>query len=261
MPPSPSAERGLLEVAVSHPRDVRGCVEGGADRISLGSPSVSATGGTYVATPEPALVSAVVRASDLPVRVVLRLEGGELPTTDARALGRLVGLGEEYADVGAEGFVLGFLDGDLEVDVVACRALLDSLPALPWTFSRAIDDTLDPLRSWGRVVDLPRISAVRSGGSPRGLAQGGDELIALARRSGEVARLLMASGGLSAEQVPWLALAGVRQVHVGAQVRPGGTYRSYVDAAYVRSWRRLLDDAVGRAESGSVSWHQGGAGA
>jgi copper homeostasis protein len=54
---------------------------------------------------------------------------------------------------------------------------------------------------------------------------------------------VMAGGGLTAEQVPWLLQAGVRQVHLGNQVRPGGSAKAYVDAGYVRSWRSLVDDA------------------
>lgn len=229
----------LLEVAVTDRRDVPGCLAGGADRLSLATPD--ATG----MSPEPATVSAVVRASDVPVRVVLRLGEPHVATEDD--LRRLSELGGEYLALGAEGVVLGFLDADLEVDLAACRTLLAALPGVPWTFSRAIDDTLDPVRSWGRVVDLPGLTAVRSGGSPRGLAQGYDDLLALVRRSPDVARLVLASGALEAEHVPWLVRAGVRQLHVSTQVRPGATFRSYVDADYVRSWRRLADEAAAAA--------------
>ena len=235
--------RLLLEVAVRHQRDVPGCLEGGADRLAL---VVEGPGGGI--SPEPAAASTVIRASTVPVRVVLRTGAGW--ATDADDLDRLAELGREYVELGAEGLVLGFLDRDLEVDVAACTRLLEALPAVPWTFHRAIDLTLDRVRSWGRLLDLPRLDAVRSAGSPQGLAHGGDDLIALARRSPEVARLVLASGGLAAEQVPWLVQAGVRQVHVGTQVRPGATYRSYVDAGYVRSWRRLLDDAGARLDGG-----------
>jgi copper homeostasis protein len=34
----------------------------------------------------------------------------------------------------------------------------------------------------------------------------------------------------------------VRQLHLGGQVRPGGSAKAYVDAAYVRSWRSMVDD-------------------
>lgn len=243
-PAGPLPVRGLLEVAVTHPRDVPGCVEGGADRLAVVAP-----GASYATAPEPALVSAVARSSGLPVRALLRLppaDGAAPYAADPASLDQLADLAREYVALGAEGVVLGFLDADLEVDVWACRRLLAAVPGTPWTFHRAIDDTLDPVRSWGRVVDLPGVTSVRSGGSPQGLAHGYEDLLALARRSLEVARLLMPAGGLSAEHVPWFAREGVRQLHLGTQVRPGASYRSYVDAGYVRSWRRLLDDAVDR---------------
>ena len=57
----------------------------------------------------------------------------------------------------------------------------------------------------------------------------------------------MAGGGLAADHVPWLARAGVSKFHVGSKVRPGGSWKAYVDAALVRSWRTLVDDAVAAA--------------
>ena len=69
---------------------------------------------------------------------------------------------------------------------------------------------------------LRGLTAVASGGSPQGLAHGYDDLLALAESDPGIAGLLMPAGGLVAEQVPWFARAGVRQFHVGGQVRPGG---------------------------------------
>ncbi len=227
------AVRGVLEVAVLHARDVPGAVDGGADRLSLAVDGRS---------PDVPTASSVIRASSVPVRVVLRLD--ETYTTNGGDLMRLIGLGREYLDLGAEGFSFGFLDADLGIDVQTTRALADSFPGVPWTFHRAIDATLEPLRAWNRLIGLPGLSAVASGGSPQGLAQGYDDLLALVEGSPAVAELLLASGGLNPEQVPWLARAGVRQFQVEEQVRPGGSDRAYVDAALVRSWRLLLDDVV-----------------
>ena len=127
-----------------------------------------------------------------------------------------------------------------------CGYLAAQLPNVPWTFSRAIDDTLDLRRSWRRLDGLPDLVAVCSAGSPRGLEAGYDELLALATADPAVARTLMPGGGLVAEQVPWFVRAGVRQFHLDRQVRPGASYKAYVDAGHVRSWRLLLDDAVER---------------
>ncbi len=227
---------GLLEVTVLDPRDVSGAAEGGADRLFL----CTADG----MSPEPALVSAVCRASELPVTVVLRLN--DTWSTTGGEVARLVGLGEDYLGSGAAGFSFGFLDPDLEVDVETCAYLVGLLPHVPWTFGRAVDDTLDLRRSWRRLVDLPGLAAVCSAGSPRGLEAGYDELLAVAADP-VVARMLMPGGGLLAEQVPWFVRAGVRQFHLGRQARPGASYKAYVDSAHVRSWRLLVDDALERA--------------
>lgn len=229
----------LLEIAVHHARDVPGCVEGGADRLGLRVGDDAAG-----RSPDLALAASVIRASELPVRVVLRL--GDTLTTSGGELTRLVGLAEEYVGLGAEGVSFGFLDADLEIDEETCRALAGALPAVPWTFHRGFDAALDAGRSWRRVRHLPGLTTVCSGGSSAGLSRGYDELLARAEADPDVARLLMPGGGLEPEQVPWFARAGVHQFQLAEQVRPGGTTRAYVDAGYVRSWRRMIDDAVSR---------------
>jgi copper homeostasis protein len=229
----------LLEVTVLDPRDVVGAEEGGADRLHLVAP-----GPSVATSPEPALVSSVCRETALPVFVLLRLN--ESWTTTGGELSRLVGLAEDYLGCGARGVAFGFLDADLEIDTEVCTHLAERLPGVPWTFGRAVDDTLDPRRSWRRLVELPGLVAVRSAGSPRGLEVGYDDLLAVAGADPAFARLLMPGGGLLAEHVPWLARAGVRQFHLGRQARPGASYKAYVDAGHVRSWRLLLDRAVAR---------------
>lgn len=226
-----------------HPRDVAGADEGGADRLFLVA-DLDAGG----LSPDPATVSAVCRETEVPVRVMLRLNDG-LSTTGGE-LTRLVGLGEEFLSMGAEGLVLGFLTADLDVDVEVCCYLVDRIPDVPWTFHRAVDSALNADRAWRQLLGLPGLDAVLSAGSPRGLEAGCDELVDRAAADPRVAQLVMAGGGLRGEHVPWLSRAGVRQFHVGSTVRPGGSWtKSYVDPAHVRSWRMLLDDAVQHAET------------
>jgi copper homeostasis protein len=225
----------LLEVVVLHPRDVSGAHEGGADRLVV----VDLEAGGL--SPEPSVVSAVCKETDLPVRAMLRLN--DTFTTTGGELARLVGLGEDYLAVGAEGLSFGFLDGDLNVDVEVCGHLAAAFPGVPWTFHRAIDASLETDLAWRLVRHLPGLDAVLSAGSPRGLATGHEELTDRAASDPTVARLLMAGGGLAGEHVPWLVRAGVRQFQVASSVRPGGSWRAHVDAGHVRAWRMLLDDA------------------
>jgi copper homeostasis protein len=246
--------RPLLEVTVHHARDVAAAQEGGADRLHV----VAEAAGSAT-SPEPAVVSAVCREAQQPVFVLLRLNDSR--TTTGGELTRLVGLAEDYLGCGATGVSFGFLDADLEVDTAVCRHLADALPGVPWTFHRAVDDTLDARRSWRLLLGLPRLVAVRSAGSPQGLGVGYDELLALAGSDPAIAGLLMPGGGLLAEHVPWLARAGVRQFHLGPQVRPGGTYKSYVDAALVRSWRLMLDSTAERLGASGAAGGAAAAGA
>jgi len=232
-------DRALLEVAVRGPGDVAGADEGGADRLHLAGEGDRA--------PEPTTVSAVCRETELPVFCLLKLN--ESWTTTGGELTRLAGLAEDYLGCGAAGVSFGFLDGDLEVDTEVCGHLAGQLPGVPWTFHRAIDGALDAERAWARVVDLPGLVGVRSAGSPQGLAVGYDDLLALATQAPRVADLLMPGGGLLGEHVPWFVRAGVRAFHLGPQVRPGGTFKAWVDAGHVRSWRLLVDDAVARVRA------------
>jgi copper homeostasis protein len=226
----------LLEVAVAHERDVPGALEGGADRLHV----VGLSG----LSPEIAAVSAVCRDADVPVIVLLRLNDSW--TTTGGELSRLVGLAEDYLAVGATGLSFGFLDADLEIDTEVCHHLAASLASVPWTFHEAVDDTLDPRRSWRALLTLPGLVNVRSAGSPRGMGEGYDDLLATAETDPAIAALLMPGGGLLAEHVPWLVRAGVRAFHVDEQTRPGGSRKAYVDAGLTRSWRLLLDSSLER---------------
>ena len=230
----------LLEVAIEHERDVPGAVEGGADRLHLVGPG----DGAHALSPEITTVSAICRDTDLPVFVLLRLNDSW--TTTGGELTRLVGLAEDYLSIGAAGVSFGFLDAALQIDTEVCTHLATALPNVPWTCHRAVDDTLEPRRAWRALLGLPGLVHVRSAGSPRGMVEGYDDLLATSESDPAIAARLMPGGGLLAEHVPWLVRTGVRAFHVGPQVRPGGSSRAYVDAGLTRSWRLLLDDSMDR---------------
>lgn len=230
-------QQPLLEVLVTGPGDVAGAVEGGADRLLVArDPEV---GGLV---PAAALLRAVVVESELPVRAVLR--AADSWSTTGSELTSLAGAAYELAAAGADGFRLGFLGPTLEVDLAATEQLVGATQGLPWTFSRAVDATLDHDRSWRQLRDLPGLDSVLTAGSTRGLDDGLDAVCRRAARDERAARLTLAGGGLLPEHVPWLVRAGVRGFAVGSRVRPERSAKAYVDPAYVRSWRTLLDDAL-----------------
>lgn len=232
--------RPLLQVVALTPGDAAGAAAGGADRLEvLARPDV---GGL---TPDLDVIRAVRAASTLPIRVRLRLR--ESYGSDGGELARLVGLAQTLTDEGVDGFSFGFVSPDLEVDVSLTRALGDALGGVPWTFHRAIDHVLNRQHAYRAVRDMRGLDSILTAGSARGMEFGVDDLCRDAAADPELAALLMAGGGLRAEDVPWLARAGVRAFHVGASVRPGRSPKAYVDAPLVRSWRSLVDDSVAAA--------------
>jgi len=222
-----------LEVRVLHAQDAEAAEAGGADRLELGG-----TPGRDALSPEPRLVESVRARTHLPLRPVLRLREGY--STDGGEVVRLHGLVSAYLDAGADGVVLGFLNGFGEVDADVVGAVLDGFTC-PWTFSRAVDACLDADAAWTTLLRLPGLDGVRTAGSARDLEHGLDDLVRRARADARVARLVVADGELHPDHVPWLARAGVRQYHVEDQVRPGASRKAYVDEALVRSWRLLVD--------------------
>jgi copper homeostasis protein len=231
----------LLEVIALHPADAEAAQEGGADRLELCA-SMDVDG----LCPPVSTVSAVRRSTDLPLRVMLRLTDSF--TTDEAEIGRLAGLAESYLSAGADGFVLGFLTSDNEVDADAIKALVSTFDGTPWTFHRAIDAVLEPSPAWRTLGSLPGLDCVLTAGSVRGVGHGLDELCRRAKEDPDAAAVMMAGGGLRPEHVPWLSGSGVRRFHVGSSVRPDGSWtKAYVDPGFVRSWRTLLDAQDRRA--------------
>jgi copper homeostasis protein len=232
--------RPLLEVIALGPGDVKGAEVGGADRLAVVA-DVESEG----LTPAVDTVREIATGTDLPVRVMLR--GNDGYSTSGSEITRLQGAAHEFAEAGAEGFVLGFLGPTVEIDVDATLAVADEFGSMPWTFHRAVDHVLDYDKAWHRLRMMPRMDTVLTAGSARGVDAGLDELCRRAADDSYIAGMMMAGGGLQPDHVPWLARAGVRKFHVGPQVRPGGSWKAYVDRSLVRSWRTLVDDAVAAA--------------
>jgi len=230
---------GLLEVITRHPADAERAEAGGADRLEvLGSLDF---GGL---SPEPALVGQIRRATSLPIRVMLRLREGF--GTDGGEVSRLKGLIESYRSVGADGLVLGFLNGHTEVDADVVTEIVGE-PDFGWTFHRAVDSCISTDRAWRTLRRLPGLDQVLTAGSARGVEEGLDELIARVGADPFARQVVMAGGGLRPDHIPWLVRAGVRSFHIGSSARPLGSYKAYLDAELVRTWRTLIDDAVQRS--------------
>lgn len=219
----------ILEVIVLDPADAAAAAEGGADRLELiGEP---ARGGM---TPGPDLLRAVLDATPLPVRVMIRRE-------DAFVLSG-AGFDQLVEDVEhlpmATEFVLGSVTTEGMPDV-ALRPVVDAVAGRPWTFHRAIDEAPDLPAAIRQVLGLPGCDQVLTAASSAGVDEGLPRLLPLLADS-ELAPGVLVGGGVSTQNLAALLEAGAHGIHLGRVVRTDGSWDTPVSRDLVRAAADLV---------------------
>ena len=230
--------KGLLEVIALDAEDARRAVDGGAHRIELVS-------GMEFAGFCPALetVEAVRAAVDVPIRVMLRLRedfsiGGREGEAAVSAVAR------RLREAGAEEFVLGWLDEKNAVDLAAIERVHESWGALPFTFHKAIDQSVERDAAYEAIRGLPGLDTVLTSGGPFPAGEGLEVLAPEAAREASLGGRglkILVGGGLKLADVPALREAGLSDFHVGSAVRTGADWAGYVDPDLVARWRDVIE--------------------
>ncbi|MEV7535672.1 MULTISPECIES: copper homeostasis protein CutC [Streptomyces] len=230
------SNRAVLEVIALDEQDAVAAQTGGADRLELVT-DMAADG----LTPSTAGFTAIRRAVDIPLRVMLRLADG-FAAGGPREIDALVGRAEELREAGADEFVLGFLTPAGEPDLVAVERLIAVLDGARWTFHRAIDRAADRDGLRKRLADLPGLDTYLTAGAATGVDDGLPVLEAEAARTGEPGYepQILVGGGLRLDHLPRLRAAGLTAFHIGGAARPQG-WTAPVSADAVRTWREAVD--------------------
>ncbi len=218
-----------LEVVVRSEQDAINADSGGADRLILIG-DYSGEGRSA----EPMKLARLREVTDLPIRPLVRLREGY--RTDGGEVTRLKGLIAHYLELGAEGIVIGFLNGYSQPDEEVLHALVDDERGLRFTFDRAIDRCLDYQSAWNVLDEFDGCDRVITAGSMRNLDAGLDELIALSTQGH---RPTIVAADAEATHVVWLKRAGITNCQLSYQVRPTRHFDCDVDAQLVRTWRIL----------------------
>ena len=133
---------GILEVCVDSLASARAAIAGGADRLELCS--ALAVGGL---TPYPELLEQIRKESNIPIRCLMRPRAGDfLYTTEeidmmATQITRL-------SQLDADGFVIGCLDADGNLDQQAMEPLVKAAAGKGLTLHRCIDVSRDPCKTY-----------------------------------------------------------------------------------------------------------------
>lgn len=149
----------VLEICVDSLASARAAIQGGADRLELCSALMA--GGL---TPYEMLLRQIREESDIPVRCLMRPRAGDFLYTpeELEMLRRQI---LQLKNAGADGFVIGCLTAEGELDVQAMKPLLDACGDKGITLHRCIDVSRDPVQTYLDARMLGIDTVLTSGGA------------------------------------------------------------------------------------------------
>lgn len=154
----------ILEICVDSYASAMAAIAGGADRLELCS--ALAVGGL---TPSPALLQQVREVSNIPVRCLMRTRGGDFLYT-REEIRQMAAEIRTLRSAGADGFVIGCLTADGDLDANAMEPLLEAAQGTGLTLHRCIDVSRDLLKTYRDAAALGIDTVLTSGGSGNCLA-------------------------------------------------------------------------------------------
>ncbi len=191
----------ILEVCIDSLASARAAIRGGADRLELCS--ALALGGL---TPYTALLRQIRQESDIPIRCLMRPRPGDfLYTQEETRL--MVSQIQELKAAGADGFVIGCLTRDGDLDVSAMRPLIGAAGGTSLTLHRCIDVSRDIADTYRIAASLGIDTVLTSGAASSCMAGIGTLSALLALRDGEKGPEVLIGAGVNADNVHTLLSA------------------------------------------------------
>ena len=149
----------LLEICVDSLASARAAISGGADRIELCSALLA--GGL---TPYTQLLRQIREESQIPVRCLMRPRPGDFLYT-REEIAMMASQILELKAAGADGFVIGCLTPNGDLDAEAMAPLLEACGGNGMTLHRCIDVSRDPVETYLRAGELGIDTVLTSGGA------------------------------------------------------------------------------------------------
>ena len=149
----------ILEVCVDSYASAMAAVAGGADRLELCS--ALSVGGL---TPSAALLRQIRRVSDVPIRCLMRPRGGDFLYTPEEVEQMTMEMAV-LRNAGADGFVIGCLTADGELDGRAMEPLREAAEGCGLTLHRCIDVSRNLENTYRNAARLGFDTVLTSGGA------------------------------------------------------------------------------------------------
>ena len=147
----------ILEVCVDSLASARSAIRGGADRLELCS--ALALGGL---TPYTALLEQIREESKIPIRCLIRFRSGDFlySRDEIDLMARQI---QSLKAAGADGFVIGCLRPDGDLDREAMKPLIDAAAGTALTLHRCIDVSRNPEETYLDAARLGFDTVLTSG--------------------------------------------------------------------------------------------------
>ncbi len=166
-------------------------------------------------TPSLGMLSFLKEKIDIPIFVMIRPRGGDFVYSSEE----LYVMRKDMTYLkksGADGFVFGVLDKTGDVNVDACKYLLQTAEDLPCTFHRAFDVCADKNKALEIIIQCGFQRLLTSGGEPN-VEKGMNTILDLMRKS-EEKLIVMPGGGLQPHHVQVMKKTGMlKEIHASCK--------------------------------------------
>lgn len=223
----------MLEVIVCSVADAIEAEQGGAKRLEIVRDF--AHGGM---TPDLEFVREVMNAVSVPVRVMLR-ESEDYRVTDEREIEQLCAGAREFAALGVDGLVLGFIR-EGQIDVELSQRVLSCAPGVNATFHHAFEEIIDAPKAIEKLETLRQVDRILTAGGRGDWPQKIERLGSYQQTASSEIKIL-AGGGLDLQVLKEIrANTGISEFHVGRAAR----FESQIDGPVHSELVRELVKAI-----------------
>lgn len=222
----------ILEVCAANVASARAAAEGGAQRIELCT-ALELDG----LTPSEEEIREGRVIEGLRVNVLIRSREGNFVYTPEE-IATMVAQIETARRLGADGVVIGALTPEGDIDVEACRQMMEAAGEMEVTFHRAFDVCRHPQKALEDIISLGCHRLLTSGQAAK--AADGTALIRELQEQAQGRIILMPGSGVNPDNAQRiLAETGCREIHSSAR-RPGDcTTSAEVVSAIINHTRDL----------------------
>jgi copper homeostasis protein len=198
----------LLEICANSYQSAINAQNAGTDRIELCSEL--SVGGI---TPSYGLLLQVAEQVTIPVHVLIRPRSGDFYYTDEEFLQMKANI-ELCKKLGFQGIVTGVLNLDNSIDVKRTQELIVLSKPLSFTFHRAFDCVIDPIKSLETLMNLGVDRILTSGQKNKAL-----DGLALLKKLKDIAKdklIILPGSGINSENIDLFKQAGFTEIHTSA---------------------------------------------